>query len=188
MATTTVVPNADGSVTGTWSAIGGAGSRHASVSHGIASPDDTEFVRNLMSEGDRDEHMYLGFQDMPDDFDTATSVTLKIRQKGYNNGDDDVSYQLFQSNGTTALSNKITLAIDGSGVSTSFRTDTVSLTRSGATSKTVWDGVLIKIIHQGPGDGDDPDYSVSEIVLEIGYDAAAADTANPAFLLFLDSL
>tara|TARA_R100001377_G_C3159823_1_gene99300 strand:- start:254 stop:820 length:567 start_codon:yes stop_codon:yes gene_type:complete len=188
MATTTVVPNADGSVTGTWSAVGGAGSRHASVNHGISSPDDTEFVRNNMSEGDSAKYMYLGFENMPANFDTATSVTATIRQKGYNNDDDDVSYQLFQSNGTTALSNKITRAVDGSGVSSSFRTDTISFTRSGATSKTVWDGIQIKITHEGPGDGDDPSYSVSEIVLNIGYDAAAADTANPAFLLFLDSL
>jgi len=176
--TTTVKPNADGAVTGTWTAVGGAGSRHASVSHGTSSPDDTEYVSNLMSEGDSNEHMYLGFENMPGDFSTATSATLKIRQKGLNNDDDDVSYQLFASNGTTALSDKITLAIDGSGVSTSFRTDTVSFTLTGARDKTSWDGVLIKIIHQGPGDGDDPEYYVSEIQLEIPYTTTTVSAAG----------
>ena len=174
MATVTVKPNADGSVTGTWQIVGGAGSRHASVSHGTSSPDDNQYVRNNMNEGDTNEHMYLGFENMPADFDEITAVTMKIRQKGYNNDDDDVSFQLFQSNGTTALSDKITLAIDGSGVSTSFRTDTISFTRTGSTTKSTWHGVQLKIIHQGPGDGDDPDYSVSEIQLEITYNTASA--------------
>jgi len=174
MATVTVKPNGDGAVTGTWSIVGGAGSRHASVSHGTSSPDDTEYVQNSMNEGDTNEHMYLDFENMPADFDAITAVTMKIRQKGYNNDDDDVSFQLFQSNGTTALSDKITLAIDGSGVSSSFRTDTISFTRTGSTTKSTWHGVVLKIIHQGPGDGDDPIYSVSEIQLEITYSTASA--------------
>jgi hypothetical protein len=169
--TATVKPNADGSVTGTWGIVGGAGSRHASVSHGTSSPDDTEYVQNLMDEGDTNEHMYLGFENMPGDFlrASAGTVTLKIRQKGHDNDDDDVSYQLFASNGTTALSDKITREISRPSVDTSFRTDTVSFTLTGATDKTSWDGALIKIIHQGPGDGEDPEYYVSEIQLEIPY-------------------
>ena len=58
MATVTVKPNGDGTVHGTWAAIGGAGSRHASVSHGTSSPDDTEYVYNGMNEGDSNEFMY----------------------------------------------------------------------------------------------------------------------------------
>lgn len=179
MATVTVKPNGDGGTSGTWTAVGGAGSRHASVSHGTSSPDDTQYVRNNMNEGDSNEHVYLDFENMPADFDAITALTMKIRQKGYNNDDDDVSFQLFQSNGTTALSDKITLAIDGSGVSTSFRTDTISFTRTGSTTKTTWDGVQLKVIHQGPGDGDDPDYSVSEIQLEIVYSALASGKLLP---------
>ena len=188
MASVTVVPNADGTGASNWSVNGGPSTRFGCINNGIASPDDTDFIRNLLSEGGSGETAFFGFEDMPADFDTATSVTAKIRQKAVSNDSDGVSYQLFQSNGTTALSNKIDLNINGSAVSTSFRTDTLSFTRTGATTKTVWDGIQIKVDHEGPGDGDDPDMSISEIVLEIGYDAAAADTANPAFLLFLDSL
>lgn len=175
MATVTVKPNADGSVTGTWQIVGGAGSRHASVSHGTSSPDDNQYVRNNMNEGDTNEHMYLGFENMPADFDEITAVTMKIRQKIYvQAGQDGVKYQLFQSNGTTALSNQISLDADGSDISSSFRTDTVNFTRTGSTSKATWHGVQLKVIHDGPGDGDDPDYSVSEIQLEITYNTASA--------------
>ena len=170
MATVTVKPNGDGGTSGTWTAVGGAGSRHASVSHGTASPDDTEYVRNNMSEGDRNEHMYLGFENMPGDFSRASAgtVTLKIRQKAYNQGNQDgAKYQIFKADGSTALTDEISLDADGSEISSSFRTDTLSFTLTGATDKTSWDGALIKITHVGPGDGDDPEYDVSEIQLEI---------------------
>ena len=168
--TATVKPNADGSVTGTWSAIGGAGSRHASVSHGTSSPDDTEYVQNLMSEGDSNEHMYLGFENMPADFATLTSVTCKIRQKAYNQGNQDgAKYQIFKADGSTALTDEISLDADNSEISSSFRTDTLSFKVGGSTDKTSWDGAQIKITHTGPGDGDDPEYYVSEIQLELAY-------------------
>lgn len=169
--TATVKPNADGSVNGTWSAVGGAGSRHASVSHGTSSPDDTEYVSNVFNEGDSNEYMYLGFENMPGDFSRASigTVTLKIRQKGYDNINDHVKFQIFKADGSTALTDEIELDIDGSAVSTSFRTDTVSFTLTGSTDKTSWDGAQIKITHVGPGDGDDPEYYVSEIQLEIPY-------------------
>ena len=177
--TTTVKPNADGSVNGTWTAVGGAGSRHASVSHGTSSPDDTEYVSNIMSEGDSNEHMYLGFENMPGDFSRASvgTVTLKIRQKGLS-GDDSVKLQIVKADGSTALTDEIELDIDGSAVSTSFRTDTVSFTLTGATDKTSWDGALIKITHVGPGDGDDPEYYVSEIQLEIPYVTTTVSAAG----------
>ena len=154
-----------------WSAVGGAGSRHASVSHGTSSPDDTEYVSNVFNEGDSNEYMYLGFENMPGDFSRASigTVTLKIRQKGYDNINDHVKFQIFKADGSTALTDEIELDIDGSAVSTSFRTDTVSFTLTGSTDKTSWDGAQIKITHVGPGDGDDPEYYVSEIQLEIPY-------------------
>ena len=167
---TTVKPNADGTVTGTWTAVGGAGSRHASVSHGTGSPDDTEYVQNSMNEGDSNETMLLGFENMPTDFFQAkTSATVKIRQKGYNNDDDHVKFQIFKADGSTALTDEIELDIDGSAVSSSFRTDTLNFNIIGDVDKTSWDGAQIKITHVGPGDGDDPDYSVSEIQLEFDY-------------------
>lgn len=169
MATTTVKPNADGTGATNFSVHGGPSTRYGCINNGTATPDDTDYIYSYISEGGSAEAGHFGFANMPVDFGTATGVTLKVRQRGYANDDDDVSYQLFQSDGTTALSDEITLAIDGSGVSTSFRTDTVSLTRTGATSKSVWNGVQLKVTHEGPGDGDDPELYISEIDLEITY-------------------
>ena len=168
--TTTVKPNADGTVTGTWSTIGGAGSRHASVSHGTGSPDDTEYVRNNMSEGDTNEHMHLGFENMPTDFATLTSVTGKIRHKMNSTGgtcQDKAKYQIFKADKSTPLTDEIELCLEDIG--TSFNVDTLSFRIGGDTDKTSWDGAVIKVIHGGPGDGDDPDYYISEIQLELTY-------------------
>ena len=168
--TTTVKPNADGTVTGTWSTIGGAGSRHASVSHGTGSPDDTEYVRNNMSEGDTNEHMHLGFENMPTDFATLTSVTGKIRHKMNSTGgtcQDKAKYQIFKADKSTPLTDEIELCVEDIG--TSFNVDTLSFRIGGDTDKTSWDGAVIKVIHGGPGDGDDPDYYISEIQLELTY-------------------
>ena len=168
--TTTVKPNADGTVTGTWSTIGGAGSRHASVSHGTGSPDDTEYVRNNMSEGDTNEHMHLGFENMPTDFATLTSVTGKISHKMNSTGgtcQDKAKYQIFKADKSTPLTDEIELCLEDIG--TSFNVDTLSFRIGGDTDKTSWDGAVIKVIHGGPGDGDDPDYYISEIQLELTY-------------------
>ena len=168
--TTTVKPNADGTVSGTWTAVGGAGSRHASVSHGTGSPDDTEYVRNNMSEGDTNEHMHLGFENMPTDFATLTSVTGKIRHKMNSTGgtcQDKAKYQIFKADKSTPLTDEIELCVEDIG--TSFNVDTLSFRIGGDTDKTSWDGAVIKVIHGGPGDGDDPDYYISEIQLELTY-------------------
>ena len=174
MPTTTVVPNEDGTGATNWAMYGGVTTRFSAINNGTATPDDTDYLKSYISEGSSAENSYFGFGAMPVDFSTVSSVSLKVRQKGYANDDDDVSYQLFQSDGTTALSDKISLAIDGSGVATSFRTDTVGVTRTGSTSKTVWDGVQLKVTHEGPGDGDDCELYLSEIDLVITYTATAS--------------
>jgi len=174
MATVTVKPNADGTGATNWSILGGPSTRYGAINNGTASPDDTDYIYSYISEGGSAETSYFGFENMPADFDAITAVTMKVRQKGYNNDDDDVSYQLFKANGTTALSDQISLAIDGSAVSSSFRTDTVSFTRTGSTTKTTWHGVQLKVTHEGPGDGDDCELTLSEIQLEITYSTASA--------------
>ena len=168
--TATVKPNADGTISGSWSIVGGAGSRHASVSHGTGSPDDTEYIRNNMSEGDTNDYIFLGLENMASDFATLTSVTGKIRHKMNSTGgtcQDKAKYQIFKADGSTPLTDEIELCVEDIG--TSFNVDTLSFRIGGDTDKTSWDGAQIKVIHGGPGDGDDPDYYVSEIQLELTY-------------------
>lgn len=175
MATVTVKPNADGTGATNWTISGGPTTRFGAINNGTASPDDTDFIRNNFNEGGSAEVAYFGFENMPADFDAITAVTMKVRQKILvQSGQDGAKYQLFESDGTTALSNQISLDADGSDISSSFRTDTVNFTRTGATDKATWHGVQLKVTHDGPGDGDDPDMSISEIQLEITYDTASA--------------
>ena len=171
--TTTVKPNADGSFSTSgstsWSIVGGTSTKHEAMSHGTSSPDDTEYLYSSMQEGSGPEHHFFGFENMPTDFATLTSVTAKIRQKGYDNDDDHVKFQIFKADGSTPLTDEIELDIDGSAVSTSFRTDTVNFVIGGDTDKTSWDGAQIKITHVGRGDGDDCELYISEIQLELTY-------------------
>jgi hypothetical protein len=179
MASVTVVPNADGTVVGgsNWSIFGGPSSRYGAINNGTATQDDTDYIKNIINEGSGGDSAFFGFENMPEDFDEATSVTVKIRQLCYTN-DDSVKYQLYQSNESTALTNEIELECDNNDIAHthphSFRTDTLNFSITGAITKTVWDGVVLKVIHVGTGDGDDPEWHVSEIDLVIGYTVATA--------------
>ena len=170
--TVTVKPNADGSTLGTW-AIVGESTRHDAVNHGVDSADDTEYIRSNPSEGDSNRHCYLGLENMPTDFSNATAVTGKVRQRAFVQSNDDGSkYQIFKSDGTTALTDQLTFNADGTEITTlsgGFRTDTLSFTITGSTDKTSWDGALLKITHEGPGNGDDPHLEVSEVEITISY-------------------
>ena len=176
-----IKPNSDGLLTGTWSIGGGASSRHAAVSHGTDFPEDFQFIKNEMQEGDRNEFLFLGFENIPSDFATLTSVTGKVRQKmddQDNTCQDGATYQIFQADGVTALTDKISLCVEDIS-SSSYRTDTLSFKMTGASGKTSWDGAQIKITHTGPGDGGDPDMFISEVELVI----ATKAPENPIVLL-----
>ena len=189
--TTTVKPNADGTdavtnwalyLDGSLSAAAGAvGDRFSAINNGTASPDDDDFINSSMVQSEGSETTYFGFENMPADFVTATSVTVKVRQKIFvQSGYDGVKYQLFDSFGTTALSDEIVLDADGTDISSSYRTDTLSFTRTGSTTKSTWDGVQIKITHIGnDGDyGDHPDFWISEMQLEIAYVSSTPESGT----------
>ena len=80
---------------------------------------------------------------------------------------DKAKYQIFKADKSTPLTDEIELCLEDIG--TSFNVDTLSFRIGGDTDKTSWDGAVIKVIHGGPGDGDDPDYYISEIQLELTY-------------------
>ena len=135
MATVTVKPNADGTGATQWTINGGPSTRYGAINNGTASPDDTDYINSTMDEGSGPETSYFGFENMPADFDAITAVTAKVRQRILvQAGQDGAKYQLFQSNGTTALSDEIVLDADGTDISSSFRTDTLSFTRTGSTT------------------------------------------------------
>lgn len=174
MATATIKPASDGTGATQWTITGGESSRFASINHGtgVSELDDTKYIRNTFGEGDPAEVAYFGFETTPSDWDVGTAVTANVRQMCYTN-DDSAKYQLFQSDGTTALTNEVELECDGSEIGHTnphnFRTDSISFTITGSTTKTAWDGLLMKVTHVGSGDGDDPDLKISEIDLDLVY-------------------
>ena len=176
--TTAVKPNADGTGATQYTITGGPSTRYGAINNGTASPDDTDYINNLFSEGDPDDIAYFGFEDMPVDFDTATGVTVKVRQRAaYYESVDDVKYQIFESDESTPLTDEITLECDGEEIYAStvtFRTDTLNFTVTGATTKAAWDGAVIKVIHGELWGGDDPNYTISEIEMTVTYTSSTA--------------
>ena len=178
MATVTVKPNGDITPVGTWNIFGGPSSRYAAINNGTASPDDTDYIRSSPGEGSggANRQVRFDFENMPADFDAITAVTGKVRHRMETDQEgtcqDGVKYQLFASDGATALSDEISLCVEA--MSSSFRTDTLSFTRTGSTTKSTWHGVQIRVNHNAYGDGEDPVLDVSEIQLEITYSTATA--------------
>jgi len=167
MTDTVVVPNADGTGATNYTITGGPASRFGAINNGIATPDDTDYIRNFFSEGGGPEIAFFGFEDMPESFNAATGCSVKIRQRAASNGDDGAKYQIFKSDGTTPLTDQISLTANGTAISTSFRDDTLGFTITGDTDNVSWNGAQIKITHDGPGDGDDPQLDISEIEMTV---------------------
>ena len=183
--TTTVKPNADGTgavanfslyLDGSLSAgTGSAGNRYSAINNGVASPDDDDYVKCVAYQSTHTSSSpntaLYGFEDMPTDFGTVTSVTLKIRDRcGTSDPQSCGTYlQMFESDGTTPLTEKLTKTNPAGDISTSFADKTYTFTGlPGATNKTAWDGALLKIsVYEM--DSEDAEYFVSEVELQINY-------------------
>lgn len=138
MASFSVVPNGDGSVGG-WAAT--SGTNASCVDEAWGSPDDADYTQILFSASGASIFLLLG--DMPADFGTALTVTVDIRcnhtvsKAGFIELD---TIQLVQSDETTAITS--TQTVDDTTTIANF---SLTLTITGGTSKTVWDGARLKI-------------------------------------------
>jgi len=170
----TVKPNADGTGATDWTITNESGgsvtTRFGVINNGVSAANDNEFISNLVDAGSSTESILLGLEDMPSDFYSLDSVTLKIRDKC-----DDSSpvscgtrLQIFKSDGTTPLTNQLTKTNKLGDISTSFADKTYTFTITGATDDTTWDGALLKIDHFDD-DGEDTTYFVSEVEWVLNY-------------------
>lgn len=178
---TTLKPNADGTgAVANWSlylsgslsaAKGVAGSRFAAINNGIASPDDNDYIRNQLFQGDSAESLFLGFEVTPSDFANATSISLKIRERcdALNPSSCGVRYQIFKSDGATALTNQLEKRGTSGDFNSTFTDREYVFTLTGDTDKSSWDGALLKLEHF-EANGDDTTYDVSEIQLDLEYE------------------
>lgn len=139
MASTTVLPNGDGSI-GSWTDFSlGTSSLFTTVDEDPSSPDDANGVQCLVSSN----AIFFLLGDMPADFAVATGVSITIRAKRDTSKGDFRGirgFRLYKADETTALVADTTVSI-----TTSYANYTGTPTITGSTDKTSWNGTRIKI-------------------------------------------
>jgi hypothetical protein len=93
-----------------------------------------------------DSTAYYGLTTMPSDFGGMTSLQYRVRYRFQSISNDTLDFyvQIFQSDGTTALTNQMLVASGTANTSWTDSTD-VSFTGVVASDKTTWDAARLKI-------------------------------------------
>lgn len=173
MSTTTVYPNGDASTTGwTDETTLGLTNLNAKVSEGTVSPNDSTYVD--LNAGL--QPISFNLADMPSDFSVATAVSVVVRGLKSGSGSRTFTVQLFQSDGTTALTGTAVSSTASAG----FTNFTMAPTITGATDKTSWDGAILKITPTGSSS---PETQISATQVTITYTASSFDATQGFFLL-----
>lgn len=160
MASTTVLPNGDGTLTAWQDQVGGTSNLYTRVDELVASPTDADYIISTLTTNS----MFLQLQDMPVDLDTVTGIVVKVRANR-DSGSRTLTAQLFQSDETTALTNSQVTA----GLGGTITNYTLNHTVTGATTKAAWDGARLKLTGSGTN------ISVYAAQVDITYTAASAD-------------
>lgn len=140
MASTTVLPNGDGTLTAWQDQVGGTSNLYTRIDELTASPTDSDYIISTLTTNS----MFFLLQDMPSDLGTVTDAVVKARVNR-DSGSRTLTAQLFQSDESTALTNSQTTAALG-GTITNY---TLTHTITGATTKTAWDGARLKLTGSG---------------------------------------
>lgn len=165
MASTTVLPNGDGTGLSGWQdAFGGSSTYYNLIDELVASANDSDGVLSTASNG----VIYFLLQDMPSGLNAVTAVTIKVRASRVS-GTRTLTAQIFQSDQSTALTNSQTTS-NLSGTITNY---TLTTSVTGATSKSAWDGARIKLTSSGA------DITVYAAQVDITYTASG----NPGSLV-----
>ena len=138
MATVTVYPNADGTLTNWVNESSGTSNRYQSVDEGTDSPNDADFIN--CSTQNNNGFLLLG--NMPSDFGTATAVTIKMRTKTGIKGDYlQWNYvQIVASNETDFITETVAMTNGNLSATTyTYNPSTIYVT-----NKSGWDGAVLK--------------------------------------------
>lgn len=137
MSTTTLYPNADGTLNGNWTATGSA-NKWDTIDEGTASPNDSDYL----SCDEENENGFVQLTNMPSDTDTVTACAVKLRLSVGKLGDYIrwSTGQIVGSDESTALTASFSL----SGASNTITTFTFNPTVS-VSDKTSWDGARLKL-------------------------------------------
>jgi len=127
-----------------------------SIDEDVSSPTDTNWVTNDQTETSATQGFQLN--DMPTDFDTMATLDIKVRYRELNDGSGNdivaVLAQIVQADGTTPLTDQVSLFAVGSPIGspdcdpacawTNDATTTLTNLDTTATS-TVWDGAELEL-------------------------------------------
>lgn len=166
----TLTPNGNGTFSGLWGGTGGTPTySYTEIDEGFSPPSDTDYITCA---SDSASGFWL-LSDCPSDWVTALTCTARIRAQDSGKGTprDWNTIQIFKSDESTALTGTASLA---ASTSASWATFTASLTITGATDKTSWDGARVKLTSNSGGSGS---AWLSALQIEMTYD----DTAAPAY-------
>jgi len=147
MASTTLYPVSDGLTTNWTDQSAGTTNLYQAIDEGTASPNDADYVITTTP----NTQLTFLLTDMPVDFISATSVTIKARMKcATSKSNVDISeIQIVESDNTTGLTN--TDSVDTDII---IQTFTYTPAVTGTNTKTTWDGARLRF-KTGPGtDGD----------------------------------
>lgn len=142
MATHTMYPDGDGTMTGTVLGTPSPPPYYTNIDEGTTSPNDSDVL--FLSSNPCS--VIVTLSNTPSDVDTVTGVTIRIRTANNSKGRTVASCQLFQSDETTALT-----ALANISGSTTTTTYSLSPSITGATTKTAWDGARLKVNAGGSG-------------------------------------
>lgn len=152
----TVYPDGDISI-GSWiDQAAGTSNIYTSIDEGTGSPNDSDYIYT----GTNATTYRCSLQNMPSDFVAITSVTLKARAlKVSSKNTKLITFSIVDSTGA-ALTTGSTPTL-----TTSFTTFSMTLTVTGSTSKSAWDGAQIKMLT----DSNSGNVQVSAVQVEITY-------------------
>lgn len=136
MATSILYPNGDGTVVGTLGGTPSPPPYYANIDEGTDSPNDADTITFSSNPGT----LCVTLTDTPADCGTVTAVSIGVRTSNDSKGRTIASAQIFQSDETTALTSSET--ISGTTTPTTY---VLNPTITGATTKTAWDGAVLKI-------------------------------------------
>lgn len=171
MSSATLLPNGNGTFSGTWTGTGGSPAyTYLNVDEGTDSPNDSDYAAASSANA---SGIYL-LSDTPSDWNIGTACTAKIRcSNSIKGGLKWNTVQIFKADESTAL----TGTGDISTGTTSATTISVSLSITGATDKTSWDGARVKLTTGASGTGSAAVYAIQ---IEMTYTATATGRIHRA--------
>ena len=170
MATATMYPDGDGTVSGTIGGTPGPPPYYANIDEGTGSPNDSDSIWLSSNPA----YIIVTLTSTPSDCDTVTAAEISIRTSNHSKGRTVASAQIFESDETTALTASAT--ITGTTTPTTY---SLNPSITGATTKTAWDGARLKI-NSGGSSGSAAIYAVQ---VNITYTTSSGTVQTASFMI-----